>query len=111
MLAPWKVWRPVNISYSTQPNAQMSVRRSTSSPRACSGLMYIALPRMLPAPVAPAVAVVAMAVRAMRGAVAVGAVAGSTPRSASRRTLAMPKSSTFTIPVAVSMMFRGLRSR
>ena len=31
--------RPVSISYSTQPNAQMSVRLSTACPRACSGLM------------------------------------------------------------------------
>ena len=31
--------RPVNISYSTHPNAQMSVRLSTACPRACSGLM------------------------------------------------------------------------
>ena len=31
--------RPVSTSYSTQPNAQMSVRLSTACPRACSGLM------------------------------------------------------------------------
>jgi hypothetical protein len=31
--------RPLSISYSTQPNAQMSVRLSTARPRACSGLM------------------------------------------------------------------------
>ena len=31
--------RPVNISNSTQPNAQMSVRLSTARPRACSGLI------------------------------------------------------------------------
>ena len=31
--------RPVSISSSTQPNAQMSVRVSTVRPRACSGLM------------------------------------------------------------------------
>ena len=36
---PAKGWRPVNISYSTQPNAHTSARRSTISPRACSGLM------------------------------------------------------------------------
>ena len=29
----------VSISYSTQPNAQMSVRLSMRLPRACSGLM------------------------------------------------------------------------
>ena len=30
---------PLSISYSTQPNAQISVRLSTGRPRACSGLM------------------------------------------------------------------------
>ena len=30
---------PLSISNSTHPNAQMSVRLSTASPRACSGLM------------------------------------------------------------------------
>ena len=30
---------PVSISNNTHPNAQMSVRLSTASPRACSGLM------------------------------------------------------------------------
>ena len=34
-----KAARPESISYSTQPNAQISVRLSTDSPRACSGLM------------------------------------------------------------------------
>ena len=36
---PRNARRPVSISYSTQPNAQMSVRRSTGWPRVCSGLM------------------------------------------------------------------------
>jgi hypothetical protein len=31
--------RPVSISYSTTPKAQMSARRSTFCPRACSGAM------------------------------------------------------------------------
>ena len=31
--------RAVSISNSTQPNAQMSARRSTGRPRACSGAM------------------------------------------------------------------------
>jgi len=34
-----------------QPNAQMSVRRSTGLPFACSGLMYDAVPRITPATV------------------------------------------------------------
>ena len=37
--SPSNARRPVSISKSTQPNAQMSVRRSTGLPRACSGLM------------------------------------------------------------------------
>ena len=39
IVSPANATRPVNISYSTQPKAQMSVRLSTASPRACSGLM------------------------------------------------------------------------
>ena len=38
-VSPRNAGRPVSISYSTQPNAQMSVRLSTAFPRACSGLM------------------------------------------------------------------------
>ncbi len=49
-VAVWPVngGRPVNVSYSTQPKAQMSARVSTSRPRACSGLIYAAVPRMAP---------------------------------------------------------------
>ena len=49
---PSKARRPVSISNSTQPNAQMSVRRSTGAPRACSGLMYGAVPITAPSAVA-----------------------------------------------------------
>ena len=35
---------PVSISYSTQPNAQMSARRSTGLPFACSDDIYAAVP-------------------------------------------------------------------
>ena len=38
-VSPANATRPVSISYSTQPNAQMSVRLSTGLPRACSGLI------------------------------------------------------------------------
>jgi len=34
-----KARRAVNISYNTQPKAHTSLRLSTPSPRACSGLM------------------------------------------------------------------------
>ena len=40
---------PVNISNSTQPNAHTSLRRSASRPLACSGLIYAAVPRTIPA--------------------------------------------------------------
>jgi hypothetical protein len=36
---PGKARRAVSISYKTHPKAHTSVRRSTGSPRACSGLM------------------------------------------------------------------------
>ena len=39
MSSPANARRPVNISYSTAPNAQMSARLSTVFPRACSGDM------------------------------------------------------------------------
>ena len=42
------IW-PVSISYKTQPNAQTSARLSTALPRACSGDMYAAVPRIIPA--------------------------------------------------------------
>ncbi len=46
--SPPKGRAPVSISYRTQPNAQMSARLSTGWPRACSGLMYAAVPRIIP---------------------------------------------------------------
>ena len=48
---------PVSISYSTTPKAQMSARLSTTAPRACSGAMYAAVPRITPACVADSVSV------------------------------------------------------
>ena len=50
-VSPSKARRPVSISYSTQPNAQMSVRLSTALPRACSGDMYGAVPSSTPSTV------------------------------------------------------------
>ena len=47
-VSPGNAGRAVNISYNTQPNAQMSVRLSTALPRACSGLMYAAVPAITP---------------------------------------------------------------
>ena len=48
---------PVNISYSTTPNAQTSALLSTRLPLACSGLMYAAVPRMTPSRVVSRVSV------------------------------------------------------
>ena len=42
---------PVNISHTITPKAQMSARLSTALPRACSGAMYAAVPRIMPAAV------------------------------------------------------------
>ncbi len=39
VVSPVNAGLPVNISYRTAPNAQMSARLSTADPRACSGLM------------------------------------------------------------------------
>src|SRR5215510_1237893 len=75
---------PDNISKSTHPKAQMSVRLSTAWPRACSGLMYDAVPRITPAVVlAP---------------VMVGDLDSSGLEPSAARALARPKSSTLTIP-------------
>ena len=67
-------------------------------PRACSGLMYAAVPRIIPACVACIERVGEFA------AFALEAPAGSIA-------LARPKSNTFTAPSARSLMFAGLRSR
>jgi len=42
---------PVAISHIITPTEKMSARRSTRSPRACSGAMYATLPLMTPSPV------------------------------------------------------------
>ena len=89
---------PVSSSYSTQPNAKMSVRASTSRPSICSGAMYCGVPTTVWAPVSAAT------------------VACSAEESCGERPLpdapsfARPKSSSFT-PCLVSRMFAGFRSR
>ena len=96
--------RPVIISNSTTPNAQMSARRSATYPRTCSGAMYAAVPRIMPAAVRVA------------GLVIVGELASCCSPVAdavpSRDDgLASPKSSTFTVPSDRRLMLAGLRSR
>ena len=51
-VSPGKGRTPASISYSTAPKAQMSARRSTGFPRACSGAMYAAVPMTRPMAVA-----------------------------------------------------------
>ena len=92
---PRKGCCPTSSSYSTQPNAQMSARWSTSSPRTCSGLMYAGMPRINPACVI---------------AVRVGAPARNSACD-SGAALANPKSKTFTRPSGVTLMLAGLMSR
>jgi hypothetical protein len=91
---------PVSISNSTAPNAQMSLRLSTARPLACSGLMYAAVPRIIPTPVI------------MAGVVSVGDIdALDDEPAAGSITFARPKSNIFTVPSARTLMFAGLRSR
>lgn len=55
--------RPATISYSTQPNARMSVRASTSRPSSCSGAMYGRVPSRSPWAVSAACVVSTPSVR------------------------------------------------
>jgi hypothetical protein len=87
---------PLSISHSTTPNAQMSARLSTVFPRACSGLIQPAVPRIIPARVGEMVSL--------------GEFAGL-EGSDTCATAARPKSSTLTTPAAVIMMLAGFRSR
>ena len=83
------------ISYSTAPNAHTSARLSTAFPRACSGLIYAAVPTIMPACVAAML---------MVGECSDGA-AGIPP------IFANPKSRTFTVPSVLILMLLGFRSR
>ena len=87
-------------SYATTPNAQMSALWSTALPRACSGAMYAAVPRIIPSCV-PCAAVsvgdcINVGERAMSaaeaGEPAAGAIAFANPKS---RTLTFPSMEAF----------------
>ena len=95
--SPWKARRPVSISFSTHPNAQMSARLSMAFPRACSGDMYAAVPRMRPSWV-------------IAGVVMVGdcETPGDEATSGSIA-FASPKSSTLTVPSDAYLDVRGLQ--
>ena len=96
-MSPWNGWRPVNISYTTTPKEKTSLRWSAGNPFACSGDMYAAVPRMMPAWLAIMLSVgesdMLLAVRSFSIA------------------FARPKSSTFTLSSGVILTFAGLRSR
>jgi len=98
MSSPSNARRPASISYSTTPNAQMSARLSTARPRACSGAMYAAVPMIIPICVALAVIVGEF-------------IASTLDEAAGSIAFARPKSSTFTVPSARTLMFCGFRSR
>ena len=76
----------------------MSVRLSTGLPRACSGLMYAAVPRTTPA--------------FDKVAVRVDGISGSLSAAFGPNiTVARPKSSTLTTPCGVTFTLAGFRSR
>ena len=88
---------PVSISKTTAPKAQMSARLSTGLPRACSGLMYAAVPRIIPASV--------------DRAVSVGEFIASDAAGSGVRVLARPKSRILTRPSGVTLTLAGFKSR
>ena len=79
----WNSRGSTSISYITTASANTSLRRSSGLPRICSGHMYAFLPLTVPVRV----------------------------REFAPRAFAMPKSSSFTVPSAVTMMFGGDTSR
>ena len=92
----------MSISNNTQPKAQMSVRWSTARPRACSGLMYAAVPRMMPARVALGIIV---------GDCVMSTLLEPEPTPMIDACLASPKSRTLTVPADEILMLPGFRSR
>ena len=97
MLPPEYIPLPVSISTRIRPKDQMSVRLSTTFPRACSGLMYAAVPSTIPSCVA--------------SIVSVGDLASSASDSSVSSALARPKSNTLTVPSGVIFTFDGFTSR
>ena len=89
-------WRPVSISYNTQPNAHISVRLSVGLPRACSGDIYAAVPRITPA-VVPLTTVGEFDSVAFERAFSID--------------FARPKSSSLTFPSGATLILAGFKSR
>ena len=99
---------PVNISKSTHPNAQMSVLLSTALPRACSGLIYAAVPTMTPSLV-PFVRVGELEESLGTPSSTANEESLGTP-SSTANAFANPKSKIFGIPSNVTLMFAGFKS-
>ena len=90
--------RPVNISQNTTPNAQTSDRLSTGRPRACSGLIYAAVPRITPCTV-------------IAGDIIVGEFIRSAFDPLASNVFASPKSRILIWPSAATITLAGFRSR
>ena len=88
----------------------MSARLSTIRPLACSGAMYAAVPRIIPAPVISAGEVI-VAICETSFPPACPAEAASLRRRVPSIAFARPKSSIFTRPSGRTLIFAGLRSR
>ena len=111
-VAPGNGGAPVSISNSTHPNAHTSARRSTTAPRACSGLMYAAVPRISPVLVAGWLSVGDSQVGASLPAPpSPPPERGARPPSTWSVSLARPKSSSLTPPSGRTLTLAGLRSR
>ena len=86
---------PARSSNNTTPKGQISARRSTGFPAACSGDIYPAVPRIIPASVAR-----------------IDNVGESGPAADPlSKAFAKPKSKTLTTPEAVTKTFPGFKSR
>ena len=101
-VSPAKARAPVSISNSTQPNAQRSVRASTVWPRACSGT-HVGRRAEQHAGTRQR--------RGTRDRRCPNPIPDSVPPRSSSNILASPKSSTFTVPSARSLILAGFRSR
>src|SRR5262249_6095677 len=91
IVSPWNIARAVSISYRTHPNAQMSEVRSMVLPRACSGDMYAAVPKITPG---------------TEALIRVGELDNMVVCGFSNA-FANPKSNTFTFPPSASLIFAG----
>ena len=118
--SPANARRAVSISYRTQPNAQTSLRLSTTRPLACSGLMYAAVPSGTPIWLIAGGFACFWAGASTNGnadttelPVPMSALPGASrcTSTVSSRGFARPKSRIFTVPSSWTLMLAGFRSR